>query len=535
MNNESNPVIPKSDDSVSKIKAYAILAGGGVKGAALVGALKAAERYVTFEGYGGASAGSIVALLASLGYEHDELYELTVNTDLSKLLDDKEGKALKRFRNFKMKRYLPKAYRAFGDYFVLSKIRRNLGIYKGQELSSFIRRVIIENDKFSDLKTVKYITFRHLLDRGAKQLKIIVSDINRRRPIIYSGSGKPWEVDSSGKPWEVDDSIVRAIRASISFPFIFIPVEDVSDDQSKRYLVDGGLCSNLPVFLFAREHRETGYPVLAFDLIPPEKKPHSRYRVRDFCSDLISTALEASDGIHRDAIGEFTRNIHYIPIKIPEGIDTFKIPMTDDERERLYDRGFRDASETLDKIFRNEKEAKTEKDKIQVILNVPDSLVSPLLKGFIQEMQEKRPAGRLRAHVMLPSGKDKLVLTYQFGFTDDDPDKYFKVGTPSKWVRKVFNQKEPTISDLEKLRAQPGIWGMKAVEVEMIRQDRQTLLSVPILEARANAAKVEEFPCLGILSVDTDTPIQYTSWGFDDRTAVMVAMRWADIVSRIIS
>jgi NTE family protein len=56
------------------MKAYAILDGGGVKGAALAGALSAAaENGIEFEGYGGTSAGAIVALLASVGFTPEEI------------------------------------------------------------------------------------------------------------------------------------------------------------------------------------------------------------------------------------------------------------------------------------------------------------------------------------------------------------------------------------------------------------------------------------------------------------------------------
>ena len=55
------------------MKAYAILDGGGVKGAALAGCLKAAEEQkIQFLGYGGTSAGSIIAFLAAVGYTGEE-------------------------------------------------------------------------------------------------------------------------------------------------------------------------------------------------------------------------------------------------------------------------------------------------------------------------------------------------------------------------------------------------------------------------------------------------------------------------------
>jgi NTE family protein len=58
----------------SDLSFYAILDGGGVKGAALAGCLAAAEdKHIDFIGYGGTSAGSIVALLAAVGYSGEDL------------------------------------------------------------------------------------------------------------------------------------------------------------------------------------------------------------------------------------------------------------------------------------------------------------------------------------------------------------------------------------------------------------------------------------------------------------------------------
>src|SRR5687767_14965829 len=71
------------------IEAYAVLAGGGVKGAALVGALAAAKQSnIKFVGYGGSSAGSIVALFASLGYSVDEMRHKFERLDFATMFDD---------------------------------------------------------------------------------------------------------------------------------------------------------------------------------------------------------------------------------------------------------------------------------------------------------------------------------------------------------------------------------------------------------------------------------------------------------------
>ncbi len=57
------------------MKAFGIFEGGGAKGFAHIGALKAAEtRRVKFVGVAGASAGSIVAALVAAGYKADDLF-----------------------------------------------------------------------------------------------------------------------------------------------------------------------------------------------------------------------------------------------------------------------------------------------------------------------------------------------------------------------------------------------------------------------------------------------------------------------------
>jgi NTE family protein len=58
-------------------RGYAILAGGGVKGIALVGALVAAQEFgFDFCGFAGTSAGSMVSLLACLGYSGRQIADI---------------------------------------------------------------------------------------------------------------------------------------------------------------------------------------------------------------------------------------------------------------------------------------------------------------------------------------------------------------------------------------------------------------------------------------------------------------------------
>ena len=57
-------------------EAFGIFEGGGAKGFAHVGALKAAkEKNISFVGVAGTSAGAIVAALVAAGHDADSLYD----------------------------------------------------------------------------------------------------------------------------------------------------------------------------------------------------------------------------------------------------------------------------------------------------------------------------------------------------------------------------------------------------------------------------------------------------------------------------
>src|SRR6266508_3278438 len=89
-----------SDANLSRVpkRAYAILAGGGVKGVALVGCLAAAQEFgFKFEGYAGTSAGSIVSLLASVGYTGAEIHALLTERPLPDAFLDADSARLTGF------------------------------------------------------------------------------------------------------------------------------------------------------------------------------------------------------------------------------------------------------------------------------------------------------------------------------------------------------------------------------------------------------------------------------------------------------
>jgi len=186
-----------------------VLSGGGAKGIAHIGILKAMEEagltpdYIT-----GTSMGSIVGGLYSIGYSADELKVIVEGADWDQLLTNKIPFDKVTFEEkFYYGRYLI-------DFYIKDKrIELPKGIIEGQalmELFSNLTRPVHGITDFNDF------------------------------PIPFACVGSNIV---TGEPVVLDHgSLAMAMRASMAIPSIFTPVR--IDDQ---LLVDGGLLRNMPV------------------------------------------------------------------------------------------------------------------------------------------------------------------------------------------------------------------------------------------------------------------------------------------------
>lgn len=522
-----NSFVERSSHEPKKVEAYAILAGGGVKGAALVGGLQAADDLgIDFVGYGGASAGSLVALLASLGYPLEDLRRIIVETDFTDFLDD-GGDSLERLKSISWSRLFRRPWCAVGDSRIITSLFSKLGLYEGEKLRQFILGKIVE--RHPQLRDVAQITFNHLAQRQCKPLKIIVSDICHRKAIVYSAANGAF----SATDHEIDDSVVHAVRASISYPFVFKPVK-----LGDRYLVDGGLCSNLPVFLFARERIQTSRPIIAFDLIASREVQVNSYKMRNFGGDLMATALEASDSLHRKTIVDYINNVYYVPIGVPQGIDTLDFSLSKEKREQLFLRGYYDAMKHLRLALRNLTTVRpgVKKESVQALLNLPQYLVQAPLKAFAQEIQDCSAATNLRAKVMLVVDGNKFVTAYHYGM-DNAADRDAEFNIESGWAGRAFTTRTPLIINLNKLRSNPQTLNLTEEQMRMVDLERNTALCVPIFELRERALEaqnIDELDCLGVLTVDTTTPLDDTQWKEKLPVVLGVAKKWADVISKLL-
>ena len=502
----------------STVKAYAILDGGGVKGAALAGCLQAAEDlHIQFEGYAGTSAGSIVALLASVGYTADEMRRImTREVNFTDFLDD-SGAMLEKLKE--VPQDLPTAarrpWRLYRYVQLMSHLAKHLGLYQAHKLQRFLIEKI--TDKLPALRGQSDITFDDLEAQGCRPLKIIAADIGLHTSVVYGAS-------SAGG---LTGSVIDAVRASMSYPFVFRPVP-VND----RFLVDGGLSSNLPVFAFEKERRANRLPVVAFDLVASSHRfENSAYGLRQFCGDMLSTALESSDHLLR----EIVQGLYHVPIEVPAGIGTLDFSLSEDKRVQLFEKGVSATHSFFSKVVPHWSQATSAIEHLQA-LHAPPSLVAPVLQAIAAEIEARTPARNIRCSIMLPTLAHTRIVVYHYGM-DHDPDVDLELSMDGGCSGQAWSLRRPVFANLLDVQAHLGDWNMTREQQNRVERSRKAMFSVPIFErSPINAQRRGDLDLLGILSIDTDTPIDATLWLKDHNTYVVQRTKqWADVLAKVLS
>ncbi|TYR81651.1 patatin-like phospholipase family protein [Priestia megaterium] len=211
------------------MKADGVFEGGGVRGIAFTGAVQAMEEHnVEWERLAGTSAGAIIAALLASGYKSSEIRKKLQVIDYSK------------FRSKTLLNRIP----FIGSFLELII---HLGIYKNNYLEAWMDSLLSEKNihTFADLP--------------AEKLKIIASDISNGEMLIF-----PDDLPHYGMSAH-DVKISTAVMMSASIPFFYRPVIWKSNKKKKSYILDGGLLSNFPIWLFDTD--EPKFPTFGFRFV----------------------------------------------------------------------------------------------------------------------------------------------------------------------------------------------------------------------------------------------------------------------------
>ncbi|MEH7546305.1 patatin-like phospholipase family protein [Neobacillus vireti] len=286
-----------------------VFSGGGIKGFALIGAYEELEsRGFKFVRVAGTSAGSIIAALVVAGYTSKEIYELVDEFDLPKLLDSRKS-----IIPFSIAKWL--------------LIYWKLGLYKGNELERWLK----EKLEAKGLRTFS--------DLPPDTLRLIASDLSNGQMVVLPDDLEKFGINPGSF------SIAKAIRMSCSIPYFFEPVKLRSID-GVNVIVDGGVLSNFPMWLFDKENVKKVRPVLGIKLNPSEYE-HEKHQIKNgiqLFGALFETMKDAHD--QRYISKKHVENIIFIKA---EGVSLTEFNLTNEKKQKLFEIGREHAKKFLNR------------------------------------------------------------------------------------------------------------------------------------------------------------------------------------------
>ena len=206
------------------------------------------------------------------------------------------------------------------------------GMHTGNFIETFIRQKLRARGiaSFGDLilnpREPKHSSFRY-------RLTVIASDISTGMMLRLPQDMLRFGLD----PDALD--IAQAVRMSASIPFFFLPVQQKHADGNASLIVDGGLLSNFPVYLFDVPGTPR-YPTFGLRLVdsPPTPEqpwpPNSTANALQIGRALLNTMLRAHDRLYMDD-HTYVRTIA-VPVS---GIDGTQFDLTSQQAETLYQNG----------------------------------------------------------------------------------------------------------------------------------------------------------------------------------------------------
>jgi NTE family protein len=306
-----------------------VFEGGGVKGIGLVGAYAELERQgYAPQGVAGTSAGAITAALVAAGYRGEQLEGIV----LSMPFED--------FRDPSRADRMPLVGPGLS-------VLLNHGIYRGEFFRAWMQGELEKQGitRFGQLRN------DDAEDEGQRyRLRVIASDLTHRRMLVLPNDAGHLGI----APDELE--IAYAVRMSMSIPIFFEPVVHKNPQNGEEHvIVDGGVLSNFPVWLFDCQGRDPRWPTFGVRLVEPEPRKPIGHRLSGdengfrpgslatYIKSLAQTMMEAHDRQYLDQ-ATFARTI-----PIPTlGVRTTEFDISEPRRTDLYNSGREAAAQFLE-------------------------------------------------------------------------------------------------------------------------------------------------------------------------------------------
>ncbi len=197
---------------------FVIFGGGGIRGLAYCGAYKALEQNnIKITGCAGSSIGAVFASLLAIGYKYDEIYEILSNTGFEMFID------------------------------INMDFTKELALSKGKIFLDWMKEQI--EKKF----------YGENYEKG-KMPPVKFSDITQKL-VIYSVDLTNLKFKEFSNEKTPDFEVAKAIRASVSMPGLFTPLE-IEDSL----IVDGDLLKSTPLWRVSETIKNLSERIIEFRL-----------------------------------------------------------------------------------------------------------------------------------------------------------------------------------------------------------------------------------------------------------------------------
>ena len=185
------------------------LAGGGLKGVAHIGALKALEELgIDIDYITGTSSGAIFAAMYAMGYTTDEMIKIT-------------KESYKKIIRIRKRRFVK-----FGFKFIIKKEASFQGLIDGKILEDIVEKYARKKEIYNLSDIQKKFAMVTVDAKTTKKCVLTSTKINQKKDVEYL----------SNIP------IGKAVHASMAFPAIFTPYK-----YENYCFIDGGTVDNMPV------------------------------------------------------------------------------------------------------------------------------------------------------------------------------------------------------------------------------------------------------------------------------------------------
>lgn len=259
------------------------LSGGGVRIGGHSGALEELEHLnmlINVKEWMGVSAGALMSLCKVIGYTSKGINTICTEFDFENVIDLDSGPGC----------------------------LINFGIDTGERLQRLINAVLHIKGFSSE------ITFKELYEKTNRTLRVFATDLNQGTYLEFSYKTTP------------DYHVSLAVRASMSFPYYFQPVED---PITGHLLSDGGIINNYPLDILTEDERNETLGLLFVEQIRPLEEPTLQNLLMRPCQLLLA-------GRGKSIYAGFSK--HTICIR-PRCTDNLKFNLSIEEKKQMIEEG----------------------------------------------------------------------------------------------------------------------------------------------------------------------------------------------------